>query len=69
MILGFIFKKTFELYDYGFFSMFVPMPFFVAAFKGLADKDCGKVSKDISLYKCHQDLDQVDEDRQQDEEG
>ena len=69
MILGFIFKKTFELYDYGFLSMFMSMPFFMATFEGLANEDRGQVGEDIGLYECDQDFDQVDEDRQQDEEG
>jgi len=69
MILGFIFKKTFELYDYGFFPMFVPMSFFMAALESLPNKDRSEVGKDISLYECDQDFNQVDEDCQQDEEG
>jgi energy-converting hydrogenase Eha subunit H len=53
MILGFIFKKTFELYDYGLISMFVSMPFFMAAFEGLANEYRGKVRENVCLDECH----------------
>ena len=53
MILGFIFKKTFELYNDGFFSMLVSVPIFMAAFKGLANEYRGKVRENVCLDECH----------------
>ena len=65
----FIIKKPFNsLYHYRFFCMLVSIRFLMPALKCLPDKERGEVGKNISLDKDHQDLDQVNKDRQQNEE-